>query len=116
MVVLGVSGYRNFTNYEQFRNCLSEIQDVEMIVTGGCKGTDALAERYAQEHNIPITVIPADWSLGKRAGPMRNAEIVRSSDMLVAFLHPNSKGTRDVITKAKQMKKTCVVVNILAPT
>lgn len=112
MVILGVSGYREFTNYEQFRNRLDEIPDVKMIVAGGCRGTDTLAERYAQERNIPIMIIPADWSLGKKAGPMRNTEIVRSSDTLIAFLHPNSIGTIDAINKANQMKKTCIIVNI----
>lgn len=35
-------------------------QDVK-LVSGGAKGADALAERYASENNIEIEVFNADW-------------------------------------------------------
>ena len=44
-----------------------------VIVSGGAKGTDSLAERYAAERGLPCLVFPAEWDkYGKGAGYIRN--------------------------------------------
>jgi len=77
------------------------------IVSGGCKsGVDAHAERFAREHDIPITVFPADWSMGRAAGPIRNTKIVQECAVIVAFWDGKSRGTADTIRKAEAANKT----------
>jgi ABC-type Fe3+-hydroxamate transport system substrate-binding protein len=61
-----------------------------------------LAGAWARTHSIPNYKFPADWiKYGKSAGPKRNMEMILSAkpDLVVAF--PGSKGTADMISKAK---------------
>lgn len=51
-------------------------------------------------------VFPADWwQYNKAAGPLRNTQmIIAGADLVAGFLHPESKGTRDCLDKAKRAK------------
>ena len=107
-----VAGGRDFTDYA----LLSETLDVILnrytlrevqIVSGCCRGADALGERYAREHGIPVVRFPADWqAYGKAAGPIRNrkmAEYAAEGDgMLVAFWDGKSRGTASMIRLAEK--------------
>lgn len=102
-----VAGCRTFDNYELLeREMLSFAGSMLTnitIVSGGAKGVDALGERFAAEHNLPVIVKPAEWDLyGRAAGPIRNIEMARISDALVAFWDGKSKGTKNMIELAKK--------------
>jgi len=113
---VAIVGYRNFTNYKLFKEKCDEILNlhkVSCIVSGGCRGTDLLAERYAKENKISTKIFYANWKLfGARAGPLRNKEIVEYSDMMIAFLSSKSRGTLSAISLAKNKKIKVHVVNI----
>lgn len=54
---LAIAGYRGFADYHLFKHHLIEFieqhgEPVE-IISGGAKGADAMAERYAKEENLP---------------------------------------------------------------
>ncbi len=54
-----------------------------------------------------------DWlNLGKRAGYVRNTDIVKNSDMIIAFWDGNSKGTKHTIGLAQKMGKECKIINV----
>ena len=78
-----IVGSRAYDDYETFSKivdkALSSKQDQEIvIVSGGAKGADQMAERYAKEHNHHLIVMEADWdNLGKKAGPVRNEQMHR---------------------------------------
>jgi hypothetical protein len=72
--------------------------DVNMVVSGGAKGADAVAEQWAKKYNFPITVFEPDWEKhGKAAGFVRNAQIADYGDFCVALWDGKSKGTRNTI-------------------
>jgi len=75
-----------------------------LFISGGCSGADLLAEKYANEYNIPIKVYYANWSkYGRAAGPIRNDEMLKENPNLVIAFHSHleqSKGTADTIKKA----------------
>lgn len=104
-----IAGGRNFNNYELLRDSCDEIltnQTEVEIVSGGARGADALGEKYAKEKNYPIKLFPADWSLGKKAGYLRNQQMGDYADALIAFWDGQSKGTKHMIdiAKAKGLK------------
>lgn len=72
------------------------------LVSGGARGVDAMAERAAQEFSVPIEVHKADWKrYGRRAGILRNADIVAAADELLAFFgRERTPGTSDSIRRA----------------
>jgi predicted Rossmann fold nucleotide-binding protein DprA/Smf involved in DNA uptake len=113
MTVYGISGTRTYTDYVAFKKSLQYVNDITHIVSGGANGTDTMAERYAKENGIPITIIRADWkTYGKRAGPLRNREIVGRSEIILAYWDYKSSGTKSTIDISKELGKPCYVVDI----
>lgn len=83
------------------------------IVSGGASGIDACGEKWAKDHNIPITLFPALWNKhGKKAGPLRNAEQAKYADALIAFWDEKSPGTKNMIDNMKRLKKPFFIVKI----
>ena len=100
-----IAGSRLFKDYELLRQkcdqALLNKLDVE-IVSGGCEGADKLGERYAVERGCSIKEMPADWKKhGKSAGPIRNEQMAKYADALIAFWDGKSKGTKNMIDLAK---------------
>lgn len=78
----------------------------DIIISGGARGADSLAEEYAKQKEFTIVVYKAMWDLhGKSAGPKRNIQIVDDADEIIAFWDGKSKGTRHSINLAKAAKK-----------
>jgi len=110
-MIIGVIGSRGFDDYQLLSSVL-ENYHIHAIVSGGAKGADSLAARYASENNIKLVEFLPDWSLGLNAGFLRNQHIVDSSDMIIAFWDGVSGGTLDSIKKARKQKKKVVVIDI----
>lgn len=97
-----IAGWREFDDYELLKQIIEESGfEISLILSGRCPGTDYLGERFASEKNILNDFYPANWSLyGTKAGPIRNQEMADNADALIAILHPQSKGTLDMIKRA----------------
>lgn len=121
-VNIAVIGSRNFNDYEFVENIVSEviadmknqtISDTITIVSGGAKGTDLLAERFANQHSFPLLIFRPDYkSFGKAAPIRRNREILEHSDMVIAFWDGESKGTRYMIENAEKLQIKTKIVSI----
>jgi len=102
---LAIVGSRTFLDYVRLERCLLRtfsLAEIEAVISGGARGTDTLVARFAARHGLPLVVVPAEWEkYGKKAGPIRNTEIVRRADVLVAFWDGVSRGTFDSISKAR---------------
>ncbi|MEC7590172.1 MAG: DUF2493 domain-containing protein [Candidatus Thermoplasmatota archaeon] len=111
MLKIIIAGGRDFDDYalmqEHMHLVIGTARSCNLscpeIVSGVCRGADALGERYAREHNLPITRFPADWSAyGRSAGPRRNRQMADYADVLVAFWDGKSRGTKHMIDTARQ--------------
>lgn len=120
--VIAIVGSRYDTNYVRFCKIMSHLQNNHniftnniTIISGGASGVDSMAARWATEQNYKFREYAADWSQGRKAGPIRNQEIVNAMDFMIAIPAINidgtySKGTNDAITKAKKANKKCYIV------
>lgn len=110
---LAVVGSRTITDYNIVKELLDKQKDnISLIVSGGAKGVDILAEQWANENGISVKVFIAEWDkYGKRAGFIRNKEIIEECDVCLAIWDGISKGTEHSINLAKSMNKKVVVVN-----
>jgi predicted Rossmann-fold nucleotide-binding protein len=73
-----------------------------VIVHGAAQGADTAAWVWAARCGVPMDIHRADWDKhGRRAGPIRNAEMLASGvDAVVAF--PGGRGTADMVAKARK--------------
>lgn len=99
-----IAGTRDFNDYDMLKEkcerILSNKTDIE-VISGTARGADQLGERYASENNYPIHRYPADWDKhGRMAGYIRNEEMAKNADALIAFWDGSSKGTRHMINIA----------------
>ncbi len=114
---LGIVGSREFQDYELMKSKILQYftkQDgllrISEIISGGCVGADKLSERFAKEFDISTKIFPAQWSLhGRAAGFIRNEDIVKNSQVLLAFWN-GSKGTQNSISIAKRLKIETIIV------
>jgi hypothetical protein len=109
-----VCGSRHFAEYQLLSSTLDAIKPL-LIIEGEARGADKMAAVYAEHHGIPVERYPANWDLhGKAAGPIRNTQMLREGkpDLVVAFLAPNSRGTRNMISQAEKAGVPVKVINI----
>ena len=113
-----VAGSRNFNDYVTLSKvldmALDTIKDKSkiVIVSGKAKGADSLGERYANDKGYKIKEFPADWDAhGKSAGYIRNEEMAKYSDALIAFWDGTSRGTKHMVDLANKHKLQVRVVN-----
>lgn len=77
-------------------------RQITKIISGGAVGADSLGARWAENNGIEKIIYLPDWNThGKKAGFLRNIQIVESSDAIVAFWDGKSRGTQHSISEAK---------------
>ena len=108
-----VAGSRNFNNYKLLKEKLDKIKEKYTIeiVSGGANGADKFGEQYSKENNLKVHLFPADWNkFGKSAGYLRNRDMAKFGDILIAFWDGKSKGTQHMIELAKMYKLKIAVI------
>lgn len=85
-------------------------REIEEIVSGGAAGIDELAEEYALHMGYRKKVFDADWNKhGKSAGPIRNKQIAKYSDVLL-LIHNNSLGSLNMKKEMLALNKPVIEV------
>ena len=111
-----VAGSRNFNDYNLLSSELDKFlagKKNVTIVSGTARGADRMGEQYAAEHGYKIDQFPAEWSkYHQGAGPIRNLEMVKTADAVVAFWDNQSTGTKNIIDCAKQENIPYKVISV----
>ena len=107
---VAVIGSRSFKDYERLKKVLDTFPKIDLIVSGGAKGADYLAEMYAYENNIPKKIFRPYWDkYGQVAGFRRNKDIVDEADIIDAFWDSKSRGTKHSIDYANKKNKKLII-------
>jgi len=119
---VAVIGSRTFSDKQRLAEILGKNRDrIKMIVSGGARGADTLAVEWAQENGFPYLVFPARWKdpvtgqHDRGAGFRRNHNIIKVSDVVIAFWDGVSNGTKHSIELAKQLGKPVKVYSFETP-
>lgn len=106
-----IAGTRSFSNDGVVREAIvASGLPVAEIVSGESKGVDKSAERIATKDRIPLKRFPADWKkYRKGAGLMRNLEMERYADALIAVWDGKSRGTHHMIESMRKAGKPVYV-------
>lgn len=103
-----ISGSRNITAFDLSLYVPSE---TSVIITGGAKGIDSLAEKYAKEHNIDTIIIKPQYDLYGRYAPLkRNEEMVNLADKVLIIWDGSSRGTKYTADFAQKQNKLLEVI------
>ena len=108
-----IAGSRDFSGYNIVKRSLKnfliskQTSDKPTIICGMARGADMLGYRLAKEFKLPLKEFPADWSMGKKAGYIRNEQMAKyaqehGNGVLFAFWDGKSKGTKWMIELAKK--------------
>jgi hypothetical protein len=99
-----VCGGRSFADIDLLNGVLDKLSanyTIECIIEGDAPGADRMAGTWARSHGIPNFKFAADWkAFGRAAGPKRNSKMLElHPNLVIAF--PGSRGTADMVGKAK---------------
>jgi hypothetical protein len=104
-----IAGGRDFNDYRLLKSRCDNLLSFRIkehniiIISGTAEGADRLGERYAIERGYAIEKYPAEWKKhGLAAGPIRNEQMSNVADALIAFWDGESRGTKDMIKKARK--------------
>lgn len=119
-----IAGSRSVTDYQLVSRTIDRlIAPIRnkydfLIVSGGARGVDSMAETYARQREMSLRVMPADWKrYGKAAGYIRNEEMHRYISTFehrgaVAFWDGQSKGTAHSFDLAEKYKNPLRVIRV----
>lgn len=109
-----VCGSRGLTDRAWIRERLRLLPHDAEILHGNARDVDRIAGSIANELSMSVRVFPADWeSYGKRAGYLRNIEMLDAQpDLVIAFWDGSSRGTKHAIDAAG---KRGIPVEVITP-
>lgn len=104
-----VCGGRDFADREKLDRVLRLVDrtkgPIKTLIHGAAPGADSLAAKWADDTGLvefgEVLAFPANWRDGKRAGPIRNQQMLDEGkpDMVIAF--PGGTGTANMIKLAR---------------
>lgn len=111
---LAIIGSRTFDNYDFLTEILEPHKSkVTLVISGAAKGADSLGEKWAIQNKIETLIFPANWKkYGKRAGFIRNEDIIKNCDYVIAFWDGKSKGTAHSISLCKKLNKLYEIIYV----
>ena len=111
-----ISGDRHWKNENLIKDTITYFLP-EVVIHGGSRGADTLANRAAKFLHIPVQEFPAKWNIhGKAAGSIRNQQMIDEGnpDLVVAFHDDIIKSleSADMLSKAEDNNiDYCLVMN-----
>jgi len=108
-----VCGGRDFDDGALLSRTLDRLPfTVDFVITGGARGADTLADKWAQRRGKARAIFPANWEgEGKSAGARRNARMLEIGKPNLVIAFPGGRGTRNMIDQAKGHNVPVVVVD-----
>ena len=104
-----IAGSRDMDLYEGRKLLESALEIIEweptVVLCGMAPGADTIGRIWANDNNIPVEEYPAAWNkYGLQAGFIRNVEMARKADALLALWNGYSKGTGHMIDTARKLE------------
>ncbi len=105
-----VAGSRSIEDFDLAKYIPAE---TTCIISGGARGVDALAEKYADEHRLSKIILRPQYArYGKGAPLKRNEEALLLADRVLVVWDGISRGTRYTLRRAEEMEKPVILVTI----
>lgn len=112
-----IAGSRDITDYSILVKAMAHFpHEITEVVSGKARGVDTLGEIWANQNNVPVKEMPANWNeYGKKAGAIRNAAMGKYADAALIVWDGESRGTRHMIEVMQRLGKFSHVYFIEIP-
>ena len=103
-----IVGSRGITDFD-----LSEYipSQTDLIISGGAKGVDTLAEAYADQHQISKLILRPKYHLYGKAAPIkRNEQMVDLADEVLIIWDGSSRGAQHTLNFAQKKNKPITLI------
>lgn len=93
----------NMTEEQYLYNRLHALKPT-LLLHGGATGIDSHVAAWVADYfpALAVRACPANWRKhGRKAGPIRNREMLKDADLLIAF--DGGRGTADCVRAAKEL-------------
>jgi hypothetical protein len=108
-----VCGSRSWKDQRRIRSRLAQLPRGTIVLHGGARGADRLADGAARGLGMTVMEFKADWSRGRQAGFERNLVMLdEKPDLVLAFWDGQSKGTAHTIDQAIERG---IAVEVISP-
>ncbi len=103
-------GSRDWSDRESIRAEVKALAPGSIVVEGGARGADRIAQEEARSLGIHVATVAALWrSLGRSAGPRRNEAMLRLGPDVVHAYPLGGRGTAHMIAAAERAGVEVVV-------
>ena len=88
--------------------------NITTLISGGAIGVDILAEDWAKAHKIPILQYKPHYSIynPKEAPLLRNQDMARDGEALIAIWKDGTRGTEHMINCMKKQNKPIEIIKV----
>ncbi len=103
MTIVLICGSRDWPDPDAVLRVVASLPHGTLVVHGGARGADAMADAAALACGLNTIKYPADWQAhGRAAGPIRNQRMLDEEkiDRVIAF-DMGTPGTADMIRRAR---------------
>ncbi len=88
--------------------------NIAQVISGAANGVDTLAAEWARRNRIELVEYKPNYKVfGKRAPLVRDEEMVKACDIVIAFWNGKSTGTLYTIKYAKKINRKVIVHEII---
>ena len=109
-----ICGSRSIEDYNLVAEHIKKSRfDISAVISGTATGVDKLGEKYAEEHDLCLVRMPANWKkYGRQAGPLRNIDMAKICDAAIIIWDGHSKGTYHMYMEMRKVCKPYYFVNL----
>lgn len=112
-----ICGDREWSDKDLVMTVLKKLVDqhgLSTVIEGGARGADSISRSVAEKLGVDVVEYPAKWEIfGKRAGVLRNSEMLNENPDLVVAFHDdlqNSKGTLNMMKQSALKTQAKVIL------
>jgi hypothetical protein len=115
--ILGILGGHKRSDFHDFQKTIINDILVKMgsapdlvLLSDEGKDTSGLIYMWAEQNNIPIRYVKADWSAGKSAGIQRDTQIIKEGTAFIVFAQPRSDRYSKIAARLQKKKLPVLLV------
>lgn len=108
---VAIVGSRTYPNPDAIGDVIATLPAGTLVITGDTPAIRRAVRSATRQRHLPTLSIHTDWpTYGRRAGIVRNEQIIDHADTVIAFCHGQSPETASAIRLARAAHKPVTLI------